>query len=226
MSWDTGTPAVSEWGPGSASAGLLASGRKKSCTEWWNKENAVEWRWMLMLKDTERKNIQLTYQSFNKQFSCYWCRFRDYEEWTSSDIHLCFWVRYFLLPWPWLFLFQFEKAHFHIMRNLLHLRVFIVSSWRDCFEKDWSLLCVFVGLLREARDCLCECAHGHTVIRPPGEAESLECSGMPSLDRSSVLLQTGELCTLNTTHGFTLSIQRKYRLSVADACSHFHSPLQ
>lgn len=41
MRLDTWTPAVLEWEPGSASAGLLGSGRKKSFSEWWNTENAV-----------------------------------------------------------------------------------------------------------------------------------------------------------------------------------------
>lgn len=116
-----------------------------------------------MLKDTERKNIQLTYQSFNKQFSCYWCRFRDYEEWTSSDIRLCYWVRYFLLPWPWLFLFQFEKAHFHIMRNLLHLRVCIVFlAW--LFGEGLITYVCFRGLAKRGGELfvwMCTRAHSY-----------------------------------------------------------------
>lgn len=86
-----------------------------------------------------------------------------------------------------------------------------------------------MGLLREERDCLCECAHGHTFIQPPGEAESMECRGMPFLDWSSVLLQTGEFCTLHSEHNtwFTLSHQRKrwrmHALSVTHMLAVFSS---
>lgn len=82
------------------------------------------------------------------------------------------------------------------------------SVWRGCFECDWSLMCGCTGL---KNDCLNKRVQAHTFIQTPGEAESVECAGMPFLDRSPLLLLTGELCSLHSGHNtwFTLSHQRK-----------------
>lgn len=92
----------------------------------------------------------------------------------------------------------FEKALFLLSSNLLHL----VYPMDVClFDKIYlsvtdHLWVDFWALLREERNCLCKRAHGHTFILPSSEAHSVECRGMPFLDWSLVLLQTGEFCTL------------------------------
>lgn len=77
------------------------------------------------------------------------------------------------------------------------------------------------ALLREEEGLfVCACVHGHTFIQPPGEAESVECRGMPFLDGSSALLQTGEFCTLHSQHNtwFTLSHQRQTLANARSLC--------
>lgn len=111
---------------------------------------------------------------------------------------------------------------------MFHVPGGCVSVGQDCFECDWSLVCGCMGVQEEKRDCLCECAH--TFIQPPGEAESVECGGMPYLDWSSVLLLTGEFCTSDYNTCCALSHQRKYRwmhtFHYTHAHTHFSSPLQ
>lgn len=117
----------------------------------------------------------------------------------------------------WLFSSQgVEKAHFFISGRISRLVYSLaVCPFAEIVLSVIDHLCVVARACEERRgeerDCLCERVHEHTFIQPPGEAESVECRGMPFLDWSSVLLQTGEFCTLHSVHNtwFTLSHQRK-----------------
>lgn len=122
-----------------------------------------------------------------------------------------------------------KSTRLHIRKNLLRLVYSLAVSlfWRDCFECDWSLMCGCTTLLGEEKG-LCERVQAHTFIQTPGEAESVECRGMPFLDWSSLLLLTGEFCTLHSEHNtwLTLPHQRRHWRMHAFSNSHFLSPSQ